>query len=368
MTTPHIDTTKTEEEDRIFRLHDMLVQEVSLVDRAANQRKFLLLKREESSMPAPTELTPDGNGGFVSVETGVAKDEVTPEADAQAGGDGDGEQTKDGEGDASVSKIEIDATVKQDVLRMLTEALESLMAIGQAVNEADEGGPEGALPVELVDGLKSVGGLLGGIAERYTGEVSEESSEDDAGDGAPAAESEEQVAARDNEATEKGEDDVLKALAHAANVLKPVQTAKAGRKMSKTRLDKLRETVRALNELLADVDPEPAEQATAKGPGKKKPMGTKADDGSTKKDAPAEVSKIAELQKSLDSLQATVKKDRATIARLEKNVGLPNSLPVESGGTAAPTGSGKVSWPMDMNAPVERDTVGKAHWFTSENK
>ena len=54
------------EDKKIFRLSDIVVEEVSLVDRAANKRKFLIVKQNEGGMP--TEIQPDGQGGFVAPE------------------------------------------------------------------------------------------------------------------------------------------------------------------------------------------------------------------------------------------------------------------------------------------------------------
>jgi hypothetical protein len=61
MTTAETDLEKAAASAELFRLTDMTVKEVSLVDRPANLRPFLLMK-SESSLGA--ELEPDGMGGF----------------------------------------------------------------------------------------------------------------------------------------------------------------------------------------------------------------------------------------------------------------------------------------------------------------
>ena len=51
---------------KIFRLTDMKVEEVSLVDRAANRHKFLIVK---GATNMPSEVKPDGKGGHVTEPT-----------------------------------------------------------------------------------------------------------------------------------------------------------------------------------------------------------------------------------------------------------------------------------------------------------
>lgn len=58
------------------RLTDMVVKEVSLVDRAANKRQFLITKRDGSHMAS--KLVADGRGGFITTE--VTKADETPAA------------------------------------------------------------------------------------------------------------------------------------------------------------------------------------------------------------------------------------------------------------------------------------------------
>ena len=58
----------------VFRLTDMTVKEVSIVDRPANLRPFALIKAEASQ---GAELEPDGIGGF-RVKAAKAEPEVTP--------------------------------------------------------------------------------------------------------------------------------------------------------------------------------------------------------------------------------------------------------------------------------------------------
>ena len=56
----------TETDITIYRLTDMKVEEVSLVDRAANKRKFLIVKGASNMSQ---EVKPDGKGGHVTEPT-----------------------------------------------------------------------------------------------------------------------------------------------------------------------------------------------------------------------------------------------------------------------------------------------------------
>jgi hypothetical protein len=62
-------THSEDDEHRIHRLRDMVVEEVSLVDRAANKRRFLIVKRSEEMAEddrVGAEVRPDGRGGLTA--------------------------------------------------------------------------------------------------------------------------------------------------------------------------------------------------------------------------------------------------------------------------------------------------------------
>lgn len=67
--------------DQVTRLVELEVQEISLVDRPANQRKFLVVKSAsgDSPMPHGAELTHDGKGGLTAP---AAKTDPEPAAKA----------------------------------------------------------------------------------------------------------------------------------------------------------------------------------------------------------------------------------------------------------------------------------------------
>ena len=99
-----------EDEKEVHRLRDMVVEEVSLVDRAANRRKFLVVKRRTDMSKAKDEglgpeVVQDEDGRYTAVRdvekaSGKAKDEEEDEDEeekkkAARGGDKEDEETAD---------------------------------------------------------------------------------------------------------------------------------------------------------------------------------------------------------------------------------------------------------------------------------
>jgi hypothetical protein len=129
---------------RIHRLREIETEEVSLVDRAANKRKFAVIKREDQHMgkaKAPTVMFDDLNR-------------------------------------AQVVKMVIAPELKATVLEGATGALERLTVLVSAVNDADE--REGAdasegLPADWASEFTEIGQLLLALVEKYKGKKPEDS-------------------------------------------------------------------------------------------------------------------------------------------------------------------------------------------------
>jgi hypothetical protein len=94
----------------LFRLTDILTKEVSLVDRAANKRTFLLVKRDDM----PTEIKPNAAGGFDTVTPPAAAPAASPTAPA-------------------VAKL----TVSKSLLSALTSTIEKLTALASGAEAAE---------------------------------------------------------------------------------------------------------------------------------------------------------------------------------------------------------------------------------------
>ena len=69
--------------------------------------------------------------------------------------------------------------------------------------------------------------------------------------------------------------------------------------------------------------------------------------------------KHGEIAAAIKALDGSVKSQASRLAGLEKRSGLPNSRTPEE----PPRGRGKVSWPSDINKPLDRDSVDKSVSF-----
>jgi len=154
-------STQAKADDGVNRLLDIVVEEVSLVDRAANKHRFLIVKRSEpmEENPADKAKTPDGE-----VEP---TDAQTPPADpVPKTGEDDSEETDESPGGSM-----LEAAV--EALERLTETVETLGAladgdarlkIGEIAGElraladrlAETAGAEPAPPPEPESDLASV--------------------------------------------------------------------------------------------------------------------------------------------------------------------------------------------------------------------
>lgn len=118
-------------DEEIYRLDKIKVEEVHLVDRGANkQRKFLIVKRD----------------GTVNTD-----DNTDPDRDI------------------AKQKLTIPKPVKATVERILTEASERVMSLGNQVKDAEETDEEvdRPLPAAIDREAKAIMALLGSIGEKY---------------------------------------------------------------------------------------------------------------------------------------------------------------------------------------------------------
>lgn len=331
----------------------MLVEEVSLVDRAANKRKFLVVKRRTDMGKTQDEglgpeVVQDDSGRLTTVE-GVEKargkddedeegtDEEKKKKAQGAGGkkpDGDDDEDEDDAGKAEGKKkadgVTIPAPVKAAVLRIGTEALERLMSVVNQVKNATETDEKlpAPLPASLSKEIAAVAKLLASIGERYP---------------SPKAKSE------DGDKVEK-----------------------AGRKIAGARLSRFKEALEALQKLIDELDEKRDPRGVEQAPRSTDPAfpnvgaGVQPDAGAAADPRQffAEVPGLKDLMKSVESLTDVVREQQARLARMEKAEGLPNSR--RSEGTRPAPEPQDVSWPMDMNRPITRESVTKDLSFFDE--
>lgn len=251
-------------EEGVHRLVDMVVEEVSLVDRAANKHRFLVVKRD-----APM------------------KDKTDPKTDDAAKPEGDAPEKPKKKPAKKADTADAIATATA-ILERLTSAVEML---GEATDDdADQ------ILIELAGELSEAAAEIAeaaGVAE----------DEEEAGDAAKSATVAETVG---------------KVRALLGEVSSMLAKAKAG-------------------------DTEPPTPKTSA------PAGD------------AQVSKQLEnVATSLRTLTEAVKEQGQRLARVEKGTGLPNSRTHDE---RPPAREEDVGWPLDLNRPLDRESVDKATSF-----
>jgi hypothetical protein len=245
------DEDGSERADGVHRLVDMVVEEVSLVDRAANQRRFLIVKRR-------FEMAGEGAGGEAA---GAGKEE---------GG----------------------VTGGTEAMTALAEAVTALAELA-TTNEAEKAFPPPKKP------------------KKPTGEGGEDEGDDD-----------------DDEDDDEPDEDEK---AEAERRRKAAESVQALLGQVKAALGRLQAAVTAPTQKR---DPAPG-------------------------GADALMAKLDAIAGSITKLETQLKDQGERIGKVEKNVGLPASRTPEGKPTDDDDDPDAVSWPLDLNAPMDRDHVTK---------
>ena len=271
--------TERRKADRpVNRLLDIVVEEVSLVDRAANEHRFLIVKRDTPMADTQTDTDTADESGDLNEQA-----DVHEHADAPEG--------------ASTATADPLLTSAVAALEGLTSTVELLGSLG--ADQAD------ARLAPLAAELKATAEALLARAGVAPAEASAEAG--DAADGEDNSEPSFEAhlaAARD-------------ALAQLARLTASKPTPA----------------------------PEPPPPEAPKAPA-----------------LPQELTaSLAAMTESFRALAETVKEQQQRLARVEKQFGLPNSAPsTERVRKAEPE---EVGWPMDLNHPMDRESVDKAVSF-----
>lgn len=333
--------------NQVFRLSDMDVEEVSMVDRAANKKKFLVVKRAGDSMA--TEVQPNGKGGF-SVAGGTNKAGKTGAA-AKAGG---AMQVPPGFKEAIAPII--------DKASQALEALDEMVGASTPADDADDGTAPG-VPSDFSDAITNVMNLLDRANSMWPTQAADPDADADPTDPSAA------------DAGTAGGDDATTAMTmrlaldnvgkvfRRKGALNKALIQKIGAKMSKDRFTRLQQAVAQLATLVNEVggaqDAQPPTGAGAPPVGKNGTQkGVPAGQDAT---VAALTAQVQALTGQLATLTKLATQDHTKVEQLAKMRGAPAGGPVE--GTTQKSAEADVSWPMDMNAPITRDTVGKGESF-----
>lgn len=313
---------------QVYRLHDMSVEEVSVVDRAANRRKFLLVKRE-GDMGIGAEVTTNADGSL-TVAKPAAQTETTTAA-------ADGTTTE------SAAKA-IDPEVKATFSSVVEEALNGLAKAKQLLASSGDAADVVDAVVKVADDLADSVFAFLGIEDGDKGTVIEPAD----APAAPAGMGKRLEVRRAKRIIAKDAGDKA-----AATVL-----AKVGAKMSKDRLTRFQTAMQVFQDLLNEVlpaagpsDTEKAKGAPSAGIAEQKPGEKPAVQPATAKTAKRD----AATEKLLAEAATTIKKQAEQLNALRATTQASNGASVE----VSKARGEDVSWPLDMNEPVNEKTSGK---------
>jgi hypothetical protein len=282
---------------RVHRLLDMVVEEVSLVDRAANNRRFLLVKRDDPMTKKKTALTARQKAREGAPRTRGLPDDAPatapPAAPAPPAATAPAAASPPAESAPSPDGIDKQASgplgVALSALESLTEAVELLSTVADGEGAAD---------------LPSLAGELREAADALAGAAGYE----------PA--SEEGEVGDEGDAETEGAGDVRAVITAVRSTLADVQALLAG---------------------VAD--------AAEAGPADKA-----AGDGG-----------LGAVATALKALTAAVTTQGERLTALEKRAGIPQSRSPET--PPRPAAPAEVSWPLDLNRPLDRASVDRTVSF-----
>lgn len=361
---------KRDADQELYRLREIQPGEVSLVDRAANKRRFLVVKRsevmgdstlkeafpqkQELAIPAPVKagamrILQEANARLLAlvnvVQTATESESEPPIPPGLQAEINMVAQLVRSLGERYPSPVSAAATkqempvlampgpVKASVLAILTEANERLLSVLTTVQGATETQDESAapLPTDLVAESAAISQLLAAVGEKYPTPVAAS---------APVP--------------DKAEVD-------------KAEIEKAGRKMAGHRLQKLRDALSLLTKILQEVELQTRQEEEQASAAAIKPApAAKMGGEPTPQAVPFEQGPMAESLLKIFDQQALMAKALADLASAVRTAPVakreppttqtPNSLPVEPKGKALPDEPDD-RWPMDLNAPVIKKEI-----------
>jgi ribosomal protein L7/L12 len=315
-----------------FRLTDMRVKEVSAVDRGANKRKFLIVKRDENmGLGSEIKQNPDGSLSTVETKEDGNNADTAPVVDA-----GTVDTSVDDTDKAKLSLTEDAKTTLMTVLEAvgakLMEAKAAVESAGMVESEADmQAEPLVKALIECSDLLEDAAYSMGGTEQ-------------------PMPEGE-QPPAPEGEQPPMGKRFDIK---RARRLLTEADTGKRGivkygSKMKKERLARFQQAMSLLAGIIDELSAEHDTQVSQEQAANRQPQATKVDDTVLK-------SEVTELRKQVKSLNERLGTARAS--RVQSN-----TLHVDG---KVQNGSSGFRWPLDMNQSFDRESVTKGEFFGDE--
>ncbi len=290
MTKPQGDT-----ESEVHRLVDIVVEEVSLVDRAANQHQFLIVKRSD-----------------------MANENVNKDAGKEA------EQTTvaDAAGSQGAAPDTPAATDGQAMRTAALAALETLTAAVELLGETEE---------EDTTSLAEIARELGAVAQQLADAAGVDTEKgkgkkrpDGAASGSGDATADDAGGSGSADNPDGGQD-----------------AAPARRRGAQRKVD---DALKSVRELLGQV---------------KERLASVTKSGSAASASAATTAGADGLAKAIAALTDTFKEQAQRLGKLEKRFGLPNSTPTVERSQRVDNEDDDASWPLNMNRPLDRESVGK---------
>jgi hypothetical protein len=337
------------EDARVHELVDIIAEEVSDVDRAANRRRYLAIKRQSegdenglgpeffddelgdesmdsepddaslaktrrSRAAADDEESEDDDDSEDAEDEGLFEDGDSEDAEDEEESEDEDDKRRPRRRKARKETRGLSAKAKATLLRRTAPVLERLTKLVASIKDAAETQESGAqgMPDWITRELQWICDALAQLL------------------GQPSK-----------------------------SATKPVR--KLGAKMATQRREQLEGAIALLQRLLQEVMPEiAAARATAPTPPQPAPVAKRESDTHGELGA-----LLASMTEGISALTTQVKSQAGELARLKKSTGLPASRPVESARRPRPT-EPEEDWPLDMNAPLSRDRVAKDVSFFEE--
>ncbi len=352
-------------EKKVHRLEELLVEEVSIVDKPANKRRFLAVKSEDGMPNKGTEIVTDDAGNLVTDPAATnGKPDPDPSSTLTLKVDAEGKilsvvteaavPTPElanrfaavGKGLEVIEKrLSIDPEMRRGIFRELGDVMGRVQSVLATTDVAriDRGEGGSTLVPILGKELGEISKVLGVLARKLTTTSAKKNADD------PTPEE------------IKGFEALVVSIEAAVE--------KRGAKMGKGRLGKFRGAMKVLQEILSELDKDrhlgdPQGGGKPAFPGAKPPFppkkpAKKADEAAV----PEAVTKaMTTLTETVSKLEGIVKAQGKVIHDFRKRPGVSNVLPVE-GSERIQKSDDETHWPLDMNDEKTSETVNKSVSF-----
>ena len=229
-----------DDKNNIFRLRDLLIRSVHLVDRGANKTRFLVTKRGEMHQTGYAQDFGAGLGPELIKNDDSTLSAVTTQ-----------------------KSVSLPKSAKEGMLQVLAEGMERAATLQSAIKSASES-DDATVPAELIKEAQAVGGLFGSFAQKFQAKVdaSDEEKDDEETEKAEHEEDEE-----DEEDKEMADDELKKlddgSISIGGEIFKGALASfaesvvkEAGGKISGDHIKALKGIMTNMRTLLGDLSPE----------------------------------------------------------------------------------------------------------------